>query len=330
MTKASPKLVGAFVVGGVALLIGGILTFGSMQFFKSQITAVMYFEEDLTGLDPGAAVTFKGVQIGTVSDIALRFNTDTKAFSSPVVVQLEPDRFRVEGSRPKLGSNLPYFVEQGLRGRLASQSVLTGKRLIELSFRPDTPVRLSGIGARHAEIPTIPSQMEALQAGIEGLLKKFDETPLPELINDLRLTAQTLTLLISRIDTDRVSTVAQDASEALRRGRKVLENLDERIDAIAPHGEAAIKNASQLFQDLRQAGARVGPLLAGMQRAAERADRLLVDAAGVIEPGSPTHRELMAMMREISGAARSMRILTDELDRNPNSLLFGKASAKGR
>jgi paraquat-inducible protein B len=85
-----------------------------------------------------------------------------------------------------------------------------------------------------------------------------------------------------------------------------------------------------MFQDLQQAAARIGPAVASLQRAAERADRLLTDANGVIEPGSPTHRELMAMMREISGAARSMRILTDELDRNPNSLLFGKASSKGR
>lgn len=330
MTKASPKLVGAFVVGGVALLIGGILAFGSMQFLKSQLTTVMYFEEDLAGLDPGAPVTFKGVQIGTVSDIALRFNADTRVFSSPVVVQIEPDRFQIEGTRPSLGQNLPQFIEQGLRARLASQSVLTGKRLIELSFRPDTPARLSGIGAGQAEIPTIPSQMEALQAGVEGLLRKLDETPLPELINDLRMTAQTLTMVMSQIDTDRLSAVAQDASDTLERGRKVLENIDGRIDAIAPHGESALKNASQMFQDLQQAAARIGPAIASMRRAADRADRLLTDASGVIEPGSPTHRELMVMMREISGAARSMRVLTDELDRNPNSLLFGKASAKGR
>lgn len=329
MTKASPRVVGAFVVGGVALLIGGLLTFGSMEFLKRHVTAVMYFQEDLTGLDPGAPVTFKGVQIGTVSDIALRFNTDSRAFASPVQVQIEPDRFQVEGARPTLGRNLPYFVEQGLRARLASQSILTGKRLIELSFRPETPARLAGTGDQ-AEIPTIPSQMEALQAGLEGLLKKLDETPLPELIDDLRLTAQTLTFVLSQLDTARLSMVADDASETLRSGRAVLDNLGGRIDAIAPHGEAALRRADELFQEMQRAATRIGPVLVSMQRAAERADRLLTDAGGIVEPGSQTHRELVGMMREISGAARSMRTLTDELDRNPNSLLFGKTSAKGR
>jgi len=328
--KASPKLIGAFVVGGVALLIGGILAFGSLQFLKTQVAAIMYFEEDLTGLDPGAPVTFKGVQIGTVSDIALHFNTDTKVFSSTVVVKIEPDRFQIEGTLPTLGKNLPYFVEKGLRARLASQSVLTGKRLVELSFRPETPVQLFGTRTGFPEIPTIPSQMEALQASVEGLLKKFDETPLPELISDLRVTAQTLTLLLSRVDASHIGAVADDASAALRSGRAVLDNLNQRIDTLAPHGEAALKSADQMFQDLQQAASRVGPVMASMQRAAERADRLLSDANGIIEPGSPTHRDLMAMMREIASAARSMRNLADELDRNPNSLLFGKASAKGR
>jgi paraquat-inducible protein B len=328
--KASPRLIGAFVVGGVALLIGGVLTFGSIAAFKPHLAAVMFFEEDLTGLDPGAPVTFKGVQIGTVGDIVLRFNSDKRSFQIPVYITVEPDRFQVEGSRIPLGQNVPYFVEQGLRARLASQSILTGKKLIELGFHPDTPAHLSGTKSDRLEIPTIPSQMEALQASVDGLLKKLEQMPLPDLINDLRTTAQSLTNLLTQVDATRIGGVADDASATLRTGREVLENIGKRIDVIGPHSEVAVQNAALLFQDLQKAAARVGPLVAAMQRAAERADRLLADANGVIEPGSQTQRELSTMMREISGAARSMRNLTDELDRNPNSLLFGKTSAKGR
>lgn len=330
MTKASPKLVGAFVVGGIALVIVGVLTFGSLQFLRTHLSAVMYFDEDLTGLDPGAPVMFRGVQIGTVSNIALLFNPNTRSFQSPVTVTIDPGHFQIEGPRPKLGQNMPQFVEEGLRARLASQSILTGKRMIELAFRPDTPVHLSGVRSSVPEVPTIPSQMEALQASVEGLLKKFEQTPLPELINDLRGTAQSLGRLIDQIDSERISAVAGDASETLQAGKRLIENLGGRVDAIAPHGEAAAKNADLLFQELQRAAMRAGPVLVSMQRAAERAGRLLADANGIVEPGSPTHRELTAMMREISAAARSMRNLTDELDRNPNSLLFGKTSAKGR
>jgi paraquat-inducible protein B len=331
MTKANPKLVGAFVVGGVALLLGGILTFGSMQFLKSRLPAVMYFEEELTGLDPGAPVTFRGVQIGTVTDVVIRYNVEAKAFRIPVYVQIEPDRFSIEGTRrPMLGDNLSLFVEQGLRAQLATQSILTGKRLVELAFHPGAPVRLTGLDRDRAEIPTIPSQMEALQAGIENALKKLEQTPIPELVDDLRTTVRDIGAAVRQVDAARFSVLADDASETLRSGRALLDEVRQRVDAMAPAGEAAVKRTDQLIQELHKAATRLGPALASVQRTAERADHFLETANGVIEPGSVTHREMMAMLKEITAAARSMRTLADELDRNPNSLLFGKASPRGR
>lgn len=327
MTKASPRLVGAFVVGGIALLIGGIFAFGSLQFFKEHVDVVMRFEEDLSGLDPGAPVTFRGVQIGTVTDITLRYNTDSRTFQSPVRIRVEPDRFQTEGTLPRPTRNLAQFVDQGLRGRLASQSILTGKRLVELSFRPDTPIKLSGIKSNIPEIPTIPSQLEEFQIGVAGLLKKLEQAPLSELVNDLRTTVQAAGAVLRDVDGTRLGGVADDASAALRSGRAMLDNLNQRVDALAPVSQSAVQNADQLIQELQKAAVRVGPAIAGLQRAAERADRLLADANVVIEPGSQTHRELLAVLRDVSAAARSMRTLTDDLDRNPNSLLFGKTSA---
>lgn len=331
MTKASPRVVGAFVVGGIALLIGGILAFGSIQFMKPHVAVVMYFQEDLSGLDVGAPVTFRGVQIGEVTDIALQFNADSRTFHSPVHVRLEPGHFQVVGAWPqKLGSNLPLFVEQGLRAQLASQSVLTGKRLVELGFHPDTPVHLQGAKGDPKEVPTIPSQMAELQAGIEGALRRLEQTPFPELVGDLRSTVQSLGRILNAVDAAQVSAVAEDASATLRTGRSVLERIGQHVDVVGPKSESAISHAEQLLAELQKNSARIGPTLASIQRAADRADRLLADANVLIEPGSATHRELTGMMRDISAAARSMRTLTDDLNRDPNSLLFGKASSRGR
>ena len=331
MTKASPRVVGAFVVGGIALLIGGLLTFGSIEFLKPHATAVMYFEEDLSGLDPGAPVTFRGVQIGEVTDISLRFNADTKTFYSPVHVRVSPAHFEVEGHWPKkLGSNLPAFVENGLRAQLESQSLLTGKRVIALAFHPGTPVNLRGREGDEAEVPTIPSQMKEMQAGFEGVLKKLQDTPLPELITDLRGAVHSFSKILDAIEPGRVAAAADDAAGTLRTAREVLERIGQHVDVMGPKSEATLDSAEQFFAELQRASTKVGPVLASIQRAADRADRLLADTNTIIEPGSPTHRELIGMMRDISGAARSMRTLTDDLNRDPNSLLFGKASSRGR
>lgn len=330
MAKASPRMVGAFVVGGIALLIGGIMAFGSVRAFKPYLAAIMYFEEDLSGLDPGAPVTFRGVQIGEVTDIALRFNASTKTFQSPVHIRVDPSRFQIEGEPPaQLGHNLPLFIGQGLRAQLASQSLLTGKRLIEVGFHPDTPVVLVGRKGDE-EIPTIPSQMRELQAGVGGLMKKLDQTQLPELVVDLRSAVQNLDRLLTAIDAGRVSSVSEDASATLQAVRTMVERISQHVDVMGPKSEAAVGHAERFLDELQKNATKIGPILASVQRAADRADRLLVDTDALIEPGSATHRELIGMMRDISTAARSMRTLTDDLNRDPNSLLFGKANSRGR
>lgn len=328
MAKANPKLIGAFVVGGIALLVAGVMAFGSLQFLKSNIKIVMYFDEDLAGLDPGAPVTFRGVQVGAVTGVVVHFNPQTKSLRIPVYAEIEPDRFEVEGTlEHRRGGNLTAFVDQGLRAQLASQSFLTGKRLVELAFHPGTPARLSGLHHDRSEVPTIPSQLEALQAGLQGALGKLERAAVPELVDDLRTAVRDISVAIRQLDTARLATLADEASETMKGGRAFLDNLGQRVDAIAPAGESAVKRTDQLLQELQKAATRIGPALASLQRSAERADQLMANANGAIEPGSPTQRELSAMLREIAAAARSARVLTDELGRNPNSLLFGRSPA---
>ena len=72
--QANKTLIGAFVVGATALVIAGILIFGSGDFFAERPKFVMFFEGSVNGLNVGAPVTFKGVKIGTVKEVNLYFN----------------------------------------------------------------------------------------------------------------------------------------------------------------------------------------------------------------------------------------------------------------
>src|SRR6266513_856271 len=93
--KASPAMIGAFVVGAVALALGGILLFGSGRLFKHASTFVMFFPGDVSGLNVGAPVKFKGVEIGSVSDVQLRFGN---------MERVSPDQV-------EKGIRIPVFVE---------------------------------------------------------------------------------------------------------------------------------------------------------------------------------------------------------------------------
>ena len=67
--QANTKLIGAFVIGAVVLVISGILLFGSGRLFSHQRKFVLFFEDSVKGLNIGAPVDFRGVNIGTVTDI---------------------------------------------------------------------------------------------------------------------------------------------------------------------------------------------------------------------------------------------------------------------
>lgn len=81
--KASPKLIGAFVLGGIGLLIAGLLVFGSTNFLRERHLLVSYFDGSLKGLRIGAAVTFRGVPIGQVTDIKVLFKPSRTEASIP-------------------------------------------------------------------------------------------------------------------------------------------------------------------------------------------------------------------------------------------------------
>jgi phospholipid/cholesterol/gamma-HCH transport system substrate-binding protein len=166
MSKASPTVIGAFVVGAIALIVIGLLVFGGANWFAKRNTFIAYFPGSVKGLRVGAPVDFRGVNIGQVTDIRVAFNPKDITARIPVVLQLDPSRIDVVGVA-RTGSDKEFverMIQAGFRAQLQSQSFLTGLLFVNLDFEPDTPVRLVGGAQPYPELPTIPSGLEQLQA----------------------------------------------------------------------------------------------------------------------------------------------------------------------
>jgi paraquat-inducible protein B len=160
--KANPAVVGAFVLGAIALAVVGVLVFGSGKYFRTKVEAVMYFPGSVNGLSIGAPLKFKGVDIGTVSNIQLVLSagTDGPTARIPVYVQLDPSKIISAGSDIRLPDPVARdeLVQRGLRAQLQSQSILTGLLFIQLDFFPDTPATyVLPQPSDPAEIPKIPT-----------------------------------------------------------------------------------------------------------------------------------------------------------------------------
>ncbi|WMW65574.1 MlaD family protein [Nitratidesulfovibrio liaohensis] len=139
--EANKAMLGAFVVGALALLAAAVLLFGSGRFMKDRPQLVLYFKGSVRGLNIGAPVVFRGVPIGSVTEIRLLHDPDTPEFFIPVFIEFEPERILnmkdgTVAKRQADGKVLDLLVEKGMRARLALQSFVTGQLMIEVDFDP--------------------------------------------------------------------------------------------------------------------------------------------------------------------------------------------------
>ncbi len=349
--KASKTLIGGFVVGAVALIVAGVLVFGSGKFFQVSNKYVLFFPGSLKGLNVGAPVLFQGVQVGSVTDITLESDLEDQTVQIPVTIEILPKKFKVV--RGKRASdpyeNLPILIERGLRAQLQLQSFVTGQLMIALDFYPDTPVRLVGTDNKYPEVPTIPTPFEALS-------KTLRELPLEELFNRLLSAVEGIEKVVN--SPDLIGTISS-ARLAVEEARKLLQNVDGQIQPLATTLDKTLNDYGKLAQDVDEEveplGEEVEKTLTAYRRLAENVDRqvdplissldetlkaarsalvqgekTLATAEYTMSEDSATIYELNNTLKEISAMARSISQLADYLERHPESLLSGKGTEGGK
>src|SRR5207244_4101767 len=96
----------------------------------------------LSGLGVGSPVTFRGVTVGHVTGVAIRYNISKQQLRIPVHIELEADKFQVVSGERDPEKNIKALIDRGLRGQLTTVSLVTGQTAVNFDFFPDTPVRL--------------------------------------------------------------------------------------------------------------------------------------------------------------------------------------------
>ena len=139
MSKPVNKtMIGLFVVGAIALVVVAIGVLGSGKLFKESIPYVMVFEGSVKGLNVGSPVVFRGVKIGSVSSIRMRFDYATKAMTILVYADSDPGQIEIvnideataKDTQPGTGgryANMKELIARGLRAQLEMQSIVTGQ-----------------------------------------------------------------------------------------------------------------------------------------------------------------------------------------------------------
>lgn len=329
--QANPTLIGAFVLGAIALAIITTLLLAGGSWFGQRQKHVLYFEGAAQGLQVGAPVVFLGVKVGTVKQIQLGLDEKSQRFLVPVIIEIEPQVVYTRGVEPvdlRDRATVRQLVERGLRGRLRMQSLLTGQLYVDLDFHPDKPAYFAALDPKLSEIPTIRTAVEELTSKLEGFaMDKFlaDVTAISTAINKLmsdpstqdlpkrlNATLRQLELLAAHLDA-RSMPILEKADQDLIEMRKALVGAQA---ALAKVELAADRVASLASPDSKMVG--------NMVRASDELAKAATSLRSLTAQDSPTVQNMNAALKEISRAADALRLLAETLERQPDAIYRGK------
>jgi len=360
-SKINPTTIGAFVVGAIVLLIAGGLLFGGGKFFQEKLPYVMFFDSTVEGLNVGAPVVFRGVQVGQVAEISAI--ADPQTFDVRIKVTIELVRGVVKvGEEGQLFKDqrqgVERLIQKGVRATLRMQSFVTGLLYVALDFFPDTPIRLLGLDPTVPEVPTIPSDMDQLKSSFQQAMAELRKLPLdavlaevltvlkrantlletPELKQALVALYAVMTdarQLLANADTQvgslgpKLAGTAEIASKTLLDAQKLLRDVDGQVAPLAGGAKETLTSAKEALTAARsalgQAQKSLGTLTEAATPVLKQADRTLAGTTALTGPDSAVLRDLAQTLKAFEEAARALRTLANMLERNPETLIRGKS-----
>jgi paraquat-inducible protein B len=333
-TKVSPAVVGFFVLGALVLGLVGLLSFGNVNFFSKPQRFMVYFDETIHGLDLGSPVKLRGVRVGRVTRINLRYIASEN--KSMVAVLCELNRGTVldeRGQEVDLSdpADLQMLIDRGLHAQLGVVGLATGLLYVELDFvepeqaeQPSPPPLLD---TQYVVVPAVPSTIAEFQASLTSILSDVRRIDFAGLGREMRGLLVDTRRKINAVDT---AALTQEWTQAAR-----------AINEFAASGkiETTLENLNGAIADLRTTLAHIDGLVepAGteLQATLQQARTTLAtfnDAAHsaqqFIHAQSGLGSDAAIAMQQLAEAAQSVARLVDFLERNPNALLTGRAGPR--
>jgi paraquat-inducible protein B len=209
-------------------------------------TYLLYFDESLRGLAPGAQVDFRGIPLGEVKSVSIEYDREAKTVRFPVEINIYPERMR---SRYRTGAPqmsamerdpqtlLDRLVARGLRAQLKSANLLTGQLYVALDFFPKAPKATIDWSKKPVQLPTAPGALEDIQQTLGNIAGKLEKVPFDTIGADASRALKTLdtTLKSANSTLGQVDkTVVPELRGTLEQARKALGNAERTLSSDAP------------------------------------------------------------------------------------------------
>jgi paraquat-inducible protein B len=328
--QASPTLIGAFVVGAIALVVVGLLVFGGGRFFADRLTWVTYFPGSVKGLRVGAPVNFRGVRIGEVTRIQVLYDEQDGSMVIPVVMEVLPEQVTVidrgDGQQSRR-TDVEELIGRGLRAQLQTDSLVTGLLSVDLDFYADAPVEQVTVDSPalrdYPVVPAVPSRMEELEQSVATVMQEI-----PGLLRDVRGLLGEVTSGQTANSVDRILQDVAKFTDGLERATPAMARLVERTEQSAASIQQVAESAEQIMTSNQEAiDATIGDLqttVTAVRRMADQVNNMVAEnRQGLRDFTENGLYEITGLAQDAQRMVNQITRLSEQLERDPTRFFFG-------
>ncbi|MBK4716296.1 MULTISPECIES: intermembrane transport protein PqiB [Tenebrionibacter/Tenebrionicola group] len=250
--------------------------------FTRHIDYLLFFKDSIRGLQPGAPVEFRGIRLGSVSQVPFsvpgmdqKLNAD---YRIPVLIRIEPERIQNQlGEDPDIQGHLSELLRNGLRGSLKTGNIVTGALYVDLDFYPKAPAvnKQPNVGG-YPVILTVSGGLAQIQQKLMDALDKINNLPLNPIINQ--------------------------ATSVLSESQRTMRELQKTLDSINKIAGSA--SMQKLPEDMQQTLRELNRSMKGFQ------------------PGSAAYNKMVADMQRLDQVLRELQPVLRTLNDKSNALVF--------
>ena len=299
------------------------------------LTYLTYFPGSIAGLRPGTPVTMKGVQVGRVREVHLRYLPESRSLQTPVMIEIDPRQMEIPVTnavsrdvlRAEINDIVDGLVRKGMRATLATSLVLPGASAVALeSVAQANTGRLNTA----SEPPIIPVAQNA--DGIGGALSAITDVantirglPLREIASDIRSTTQRMNALVNDPALERsLQRLDRSMAEVERIAGVAGQNAGPIVSNLRSATESANRTAQSVEATASKVGQSIDPVVESLRNAADSAEAAAKRAEQLMGTSQRQGYDIAELVRELTRAAEAVRALATYLTENPDAVIKGR------
>ncbi len=316
MENKSYFRLGLFVLTAVVLCLIGIGFLIGPRAFQPSTTIETYFRFSISGLDVGAPLKFRGIEIGQVTEILLSTeaypHAHERALSDTQSVAVV--RAKIYQPLGEVEHEFDEFIARGLRIQTQLAGI-TGSLYLSLDFLDPKKYPIDRIEydwtPKYYVVPSAPSLSNEIVENVENFLAGLDDIHLEETLNETIPAINSLLLNLNRISSglqpDLINNVGNSLSALLKTADTKIAEIDmDQLNQLIAQIDSTTKSLESVAvkTDTQQ-------LVASLTGLSNRLSALL----------NNNQYDVKQLISNLNRVTENLQGVMRELKDNPNALL---------